>query len=152
MICSITSAQENTSGVLVLTPPIFEGDTLVHTESGMTRLVWDVDAPDSIKETLIYEFQQASDSLFENYYVRYRGPDLATYISGLKDGIYYYRVRALGPDSIPVSQWSGITKVQVDHHSLNLALIFFVVGGVVFVATAGVVIFGTTNNSNQENV
>jgi hypothetical protein len=67
----------------------------------------------------------------------YHGPDRASFISGLNNGTYYYRVKSEDSD------WSKTLVVEVKHHSLRLAMILFAVGGVVFLLTVAVVVEGT---------
>ncbi len=85
----------------------------------------------------IYELQQAADSLFKTSRTIYRGQDLASFISGLKDGNYYYRIR---DTRLPL--WSKPLKITVQHHSMALATWLFCTGFIVFSITSGVIIWG----------
>lgn len=90
-----------------------------------------------------YEIQQSTDPDFERSKIIYNGPDLATFISGLKNGTYYYRVRAKGSD------WSNVITIHVRHHSLQLAFMLFALGGIVFLLTVFVVVKGTLQYSKN---
>ena len=115
-----------------------DADLDLHTErgnisnDGRIKLIW----RSAGKETM-YELQSARDPDFEEYKVIYSGPDRASFVSGLKNGTYYYRVKPV--DGV----WSKVLTVEVKHHSLRLAMALFVVGGIVFVLTVGVVVIGT---------
>lgn len=80
-----------------------------------------------------FELQEAADPGFHSATILYRGPDLATVISGKPDGTWYYRVRASlenrhGP-------WSDPITVSVSHHDLSRAVLFLLLGLCVFAAT-----------------
>lgn len=110
------------------------------TSSGSLKLIWLI--PDSIlslKEH-IFELQQSEDPEFRDVMTRYKGSDLATYISGLRSGNFYYRVRLVDDDL--TSDWSKPIVVTVEHHSLRLAFILFGIGAVVFLSTVAVVVHG----------
>ena len=84
-----------------------------------------------------YVLQQANNPEFLNPQTLYQGPDTATLVSGRSDGSYYYRIRYVEADS-----WSNIKKVDVAHHSLSRAFMFFTLGAIVFIATLVVVVIG----------
>jgi hypothetical protein len=70
----------------------------------------------------------------------YQGTDTASVMTGMPNGSYRYRVRALltgGP-----SPWSQPIGVTVAHHSLTRALGFFTVGLLVFLATLALIVGG----------
>jgi len=82
--------------------------------------------------------EEAGDDAFRDVHVVYRGADEGTVLTGRPEGVYFYRVRAAGaPESEAVRAF-----VQVEHHSFGRALVFFVVGLVVFVSTIGLVVRG----------
>lgn len=82
-----------------------------------------------------YELQESTDEGFQQFKTLYRGPDMATLISGKSDGNYYYRLLTeAGP--------SKTVKVQVTHHSLSRAIAFFILGALVFLATLMVILRG----------
>lgn len=69
------------------------------------------------------------------------GAYLSTALSGREDGVYQYRVRALDADGTP-GPWSAPIELRVNHHPLWLALLFFAIGGLVFLATATLIVAG----------
>ncbi len=115
--------------------------------SGHHRLVWRPEDESISGGTLTFEVQQARDPNFETAKTIYIGPDMASFISGLKDGDYYYRVRTRAEDTM--SAWSEPVHVQVAHQSLQLAFTLFGLGAVVFLATLILVVHGTRNSDDH---
>jgi hypothetical protein len=105
--------------------------------AGFYRLNWETETQSETE----FELQEASTPGFADARTLYRGPDLATVLSGRADGPYYYRVRTTG--AAGVGQWSEPVHVTVEHHSLARAFGFFAAGAVVFLATLGLIVFGT---------
>ena len=136
----------------VLPGPIIDLPAINETSSGRIKIIWTIERDPGELESVIYELEEAGDSLFASSKMKYRGPDLATYVSGLDNGFYYYRVRAFNQTREQYSEWSPTVLVAVQHHSLNLAFTLFTIGGVVFIMTALVVIVGARKHSraNQE--
>lgn len=107
---------------------------------GIVKLEWS----DKITSSPpLYELQVANDVSFANPKSIYSGLDEGTFISGLPDGLYHYRLRSEdGP-------WSNTVTIQVNHHSLQLALILMTLGAVVFLITIAVIVQG---NKNQKTI
>lgn len=105
---------------------------------GHIKLQWEASPADTPR---IFEVQQAADEDFRDESVIYQGPDLGTFISGLKNGTYYFRVRAEGRD------WSNVLRLEVKHHSLSLTFVLLGLGGMVFLCTAGMVIYGARKSA-----
>jgi len=133
-----------------ITPHVkFDLDTVNHTNSGRIKLVWLVDEDILDQNLILFELQQSEDSNFTNAKTRYSGPDLASYISGLPNGSYYYRVRSVSSDGLVAGPWSETISVVVKHHSLKLALVLFGLGGVVFILTVILVLRGVRSVSEE---
>lgn len=134
-----------------LPAPTFDIPLENQTSSGSVKLVWnssyDIDTTRVAQR--IFELQESADSLFVTANTRYKGPDLASYISGLPDGTFYYRVREMRPSGY-ASEWSPVVRVQVEHHSLQLAYTLFGIGGTVFLLTVGVVLLGVRRTSREQ--
>ena len=126
---AIVSAQD-------IPAPVFLNERELSSNSGYLSLNWDYS--DSTDITFVLEASR--DSLFKDADILYEGPDRATFISGLEDGKYFYRLRAF--DGNQYSAWSGVTRVLIKHHSLSFALFLFGVGMLVFAATVGIIIYG----------
>jgi len=126
--------------LLASTPeaPQFEMPAQVNSNSGYIRLEW---SPSS-KDDVVYELEEAPSSEFSTPQRIYEGPDLASFISGLPNGEYYYRVRAVNKSEKTSSAWSDPVHLTVKHHPVSLALTLAALGALVFLLTALVVIKG----------
>ncbi len=116
------------------------------TESGYVQLSWTWDG--DLNSNYSFELQQATSQSFENPELIYEGPDFATFLSGLDNGHYYFRIRAVNGNQSK-SSWSSPAVVEVEHHSLSLALSLFGLGALVFAITVGIVIQGNKNSSQN---
>ena len=85
-----------------------------------------------------FELQESTRPDFSDAAPLYRGPDLATVISGRRDGRRYYRVRAQ-----PQAGWSNTVQVTTAHHPLSRALAFFAAGTLVFALTLAMILYGS---------
>lgn len=122
--------------------PAFTHPLQITTDSGHTRLEWS--SPNSQLEdsTIEFELQKSGSSSFQSPLTIYRGPDTASFVSGLPNGIHYYRVRSVDTNQ-NTSTWSEPVEITVQHHSLQLAFTLFAVGLVVFAATVFVIVKGS---------
>jgi hypothetical protein len=84
------------------------------------------------------ELQESTSPQFTEPRILYAGSDRARVVSGKPDGDWYYRARSVSSGS----SFSNIVKVEVRHHPLGRAVAFFVVGAVVFLATALLIVNG----------
>jgi len=128
--------------------PEFNGPHKVENNAGQIKLVW------SLADTLLYsrlftfELQQSVNASFSNPRTLYKGSDLASFISGLRDGDYYFRVRTV-LDGTSASAWSEPLLLQVHHQSLTLAFTLFGLGAIVFVSTVLLIIIGNRNAQKE---
>ena len=106
--------------------------------AGFFHLRWHAD-----NYTGNWQLQESQDADLQTFKVLYSGPDLARVISGKPDGIYYYRIVT---DTTTTPQMSNIIKVNVAHHSLSNAFIFFAVGGFIFLAILISIFAGNRKN------
>jgi len=119
------------------------------TSAGTISIEWKVGEEQTGDSELLFELQQSQDEDFGTVLILYRGPDLASFISGLPDGDFYYRVRALSPDTLRAGVWSPAARVRVVHHPLSLALTLAGLGGFVFLATVGVIVIGSRRGDGE---
>jgi len=112
--------------------PMLSVDNAVAT-AGYYRLSWRL-AGAAGKPTPDFELQESTDPHFYPAVTLYRGPDLATVLSGRRNGLRYYRVRVI-PGTGAAASWSDILPVETRHHSMARALTFFSLGALVFVLT-----------------
>lgn len=89
----------------------------------------------------VYDIEMARRESFGNPRRVYRGPDEATFLSGLADGTYYFRGRVWLRGE-PVTAWSGPVRAEIEHHPVGRALGLFALGGGVFAATVALILFG----------
>ena len=122
--------------------PAFDMPAENHIAAGYIKLVWKLDGASEGTQRPAFELQESSSHSFESSKTIYEGPDFATYISGLPDGEYYYRVRVKTTPDLPANSWSSAVAVFVEHQSLQLAIWLFVLGGSVFLATVALIIYG----------
>jgi hypothetical protein len=131
-------------------PPVeFDIPAQNQSESGLIKLIWKIPDHPEPPEGIEFELQRSKDTTFGEVRVLYRGPDLASYLSGLKNGKYYFRVRSLAKNGTVEGPWSDFTTVTVEHHSLQLALTLAGLGGFVFLMTVGVVIVGVRRTERE---
>jgi hypothetical protein len=83
---------------------------------------------------LIFEVQSARTMEFDAPVIRYHGPDVVTYLSGLENGDHFFRVRGRQADSDVWGPWSGIVHLESEHHSMAFAWMMFSIGAVMFLA------------------
>lgn len=116
--------------------------------AGYFRLNWQ--SQNAKAEAVTYLLEEAQDAQFSSARTLYAGPDTATLISGRSNGTYFYRVTTHpGADAQTQHiQWSNVAKVEVTHHPLSRAFMFFILGALVFIATAVVIIAG--NKSQRQ--
>jgi hypothetical protein len=112
--------------------------SVVQASDGYIRLSWISDSQNDE-----YELQKSTNPEFVDPISIYKGPDQASFISGLKTGDYYFRVRGKS------EEWSPVLKVTVTHPSLKLALTLSAIGLSVFLITVLVIIRGAVNNTNH---
>ncbi len=85
--------------------------------------------------------QQSDTENFSYSKTIYQGEDTATSMTGLSDGNYYYRVGTKNKSDSTIN-WSKPIRVDVAHHSLSRALLFFAMGASVFIAILVAVYLG----------
>ena len=126
--------------------PQFEMPDEVESSSGYVKLDWS--SPNT--GDILYELESSSSPDFQTSQSIYEGPDLASFISGLANGTYYYRIRAIDTSDNTTSAWSDPVQLTVKHHSIHLAFTLAGIGTFVFLLTAFVVIRGA-NMQEQSN-
>lgn len=98
---------------------------------GVYQISWAVDGP--------AELVESRGPGFEDTRVVYAGTDNATVLTGRSDGRYRYHLRGL----------EGTVDVEVRHHPLSRALVFFTLGAIVFLATVALVVREATEEEND---
>jgi len=118
--------------------PAFEGEARRISENGVAFLKWQATDADH------YEVESSATADFSKPKSVYRGSFNSAHVSGLREGIHYFRVRAAGG---AVSDWSSTVVVDVEHHPWGLVWPLFGLGAAVFAATCVVVLRGARGGS-----
>jgi len=111
---------------------------------GRFKLSW------KLPENSQIELQQASKKAPEEYKTIYQGFDLSTVITGFSNGQYHYRARLIKQTG-QASNWSPVITIDVQHHSLSKALIFFGIGLIVFLSTLLLIVLGNKKHQHGFN-
>lgn len=111
--------------------PVFT-EVTESSNSGQATLVWDFGDAD-----VEFVLEQSRTSDFSAPSLRYRGPDRTTVMSGLGEGVHYFRVR-LSTDN----EWSVPAKVEVDYISQGKLLALLAIGFLVVAMTVVAIVSG----------
>jgi len=103
-----------------------------------------------LPESSKIELQQSRNSDAETYTTIYQGFDLSTVITGFSNGQYHYRARLIKQTG-QASNWSPVITIDVQHHSLSKALIFFGIGLIVFLSTLLLIVLGNKKHQHGFN-
>jgi len=147
LLCGIAVAQPVSENAI----PVFTSPNPAVSDSGYTKLVWSYSNYPVIPEHIEFELQQSTSIDFQNSVLKYKGQDTATYISGLPNGTYFFRIRAIHHNTQQSGEWSEPLTLAVQHHSLYLAFILMAVGAVVFASTVAVIVRGAATTSSQSS-
>ena len=127
-----------------LSPPVFEGENPLLVEEGYFHLRWNDPLPDAKN---LFELEGARSEAFEESHPVYSGEETSIFVSGLRDGDYFYRVRSRYQD--PSSPWSKVQRVQVKHHSLKRAWGLFATGALAFCLILAVIFWGSRERKGK---
>ena len=136
---SASAAEAGQGGpTMRLTAPDWDHDLVLSTPAGYVQLRWNppADAPDRDSVDWVYQLQEGRRAEFSDGDRHYEGHHTSSFVSGLENGDFYFRVRARRPDEDLWSAWSQTLHVEVTHHSHVLALSLMGLGAAVFIATA----------------
>ena len=117
----------------------FSTELEVRSTEGHQPLTWSVAAGD--ETAWEYELQQSRSADFAPTRTIYRGPDRASFVSGLDNGRTWFRVRAVGADG-EAGRWSEPLVVEVSYASQAEVLRLLLLGLVVLAATVAVILVG----------
>lgn len=118
----------------------FKDDLNQTTTTGYCLIKWELPNASQVPAAT-FVLQQSNDPTFKSNKILYEGPDLASFVSGLANGEYYYRVGTKN-ETHQVSDWSTPLHLKVEHHSRRLALALFTTGIIIFFATVAVIVVG----------
>lgn len=132
----VFSLQAKSVSAINMPSPSFITKSYVEISAGYLTLEWT-----SLESEVAYEVQKAEKDTFLDASMIYRGENDKLFISGLKNGKYYYRIRAV-TEGGKTSGWSKPLTLRVTHHSSGRAAILFLLGFLVFTAIVLVIIKG----------
>lgn len=107
-------------------------------DDGTVDLTWIL--PDSA-EAATYELQQSSDERFTVIDPRYAGPNTASVLSGLREGDYHFRVRAVSATG-EAGPWSDTLTLHVEFMDHGTLFALLGTGFVVATLTIGAIVVG----------
>ena len=99
--------------------------------------------PSHKEADIVYKLEQSTHKDFKQSKLIYLGTDTGSYLSGLAEGVYYFRVRAQSKNKKVLGQWSSPLKLTVKYQSMTLAWSLFVIGAIIFLAITFVIIRGS---------
>ncbi|NJK37793.1 MAG: hypothetical protein HC835_18465 [Oscillatoriales cyanobacterium RM2_1_1] len=109
--------------------PRFITEATITSNTGYAQLTWE-------PENGPVELQQALDQEFSNPQTIYQGNNTSLFISGLRNGAYFYRLQATdGTLSPPLT-------LEVQHYPLGQAWMLFALGAGVFAGIVFVILNG----------
>lgn len=119
-------------------------------DDGTVALAWaEEDADDA--GLLIFEARRWSVGSGENEegVLVYEGPDTATFLSGLPEGVYKLKVRARSPEGDYPAWGDDYLSVEVKYIESWLVVVMMSLGLVTFLAIVGAIVFGHRKASGE---
>ncbi|BCX50011.1 conserved hypothetical protein [Haloferula helveola] len=117
-------------------------------DDGTVDLSWSVpgaNAPAEADPALTYLLEQSPDAAFSESKVRYEGPDMASVLTGLREGEYHFRVRAVDSQG-EASPWSEPLVLNVKFMDRGQLTLLLVTGALVATMTVVAIISGFLKN------
>lgn len=120
-------------------PPVaFDQDGPIATSEGHATLTWSATDFDGVVPN--FELEESDVPSFRESRTRYRGPDRASFVSGLPEGTTWFRVRARVDDR--PGPWSEPVEIVVTYASGATLFRLLSLGAIVFLATVVTVAIG----------
>ena len=134
---AVVCCSEGVAGSATFSVPPGGGE--LESVDGVLSLVWESDRDPGGGEggSVEYELQQASDESFADAIVRYRGSDAGSYLTGLAEGDYFFRVRERD------GEWSPTLTASVKFIDRRVLITLLATGFVVSAATIGTILVGS---------
>jgi hypothetical protein len=125
--------------------PRFGETEVVSTNEGHATLSWTLPSRGHLNSNSDFQLQQSRDPGFANHRVRHMGPERSFFVSGLRGGRTYFRVRAV-VDGSPPGPWSDTLVVDVEYPGNRQVVLLLAVGCVVLATTAAAILTGWARN------
>lgn len=130
--------------------PIFSGDQQIGQSLPYLTLSWSLPDAEPVEDrAILFELQMARSPDFTDTVTHYRGPDRASFVSGLAEGDYFFRIRSFYNEG-PASGWTDAKQVTVEYQSLAQAFVLFGIGALVSIATIALVVTGDRRTRREE--
>jgi len=115
------------------------GSKAITSDTGYVTLKWRGADNHSV------ELQQSQDPQFQNAQTQtiYQGANPSYFVSGLKDGVYYFRLRTMEGQDAQI--WSAPLELRVAHHGALKTWGLFALGAVVLLGIFFVIIKGAAD-------
>lgn len=105
-------------------------------------MTWSIDQPDGITFELL---QLGCPSEKQDGFTRYKGPDQKTVITGLTEGVYEFKVRAIDSEG-NAGSWSDPLVLHVEYMGRSQLFFLLVTGAFVAISTIAAIIHGFLKN------
>ena len=95
----------------------------------------------------IIVLEHARSKEFAKPWLRYRGDDQSSVLTGLAEGEHFFRIKEEGEET----SWSKVLPIQVEFVDLTLMYFLLAVGGAVSLLTVGAIIQGSRKTKYLRN-
>jgi len=95
----------------------------------------------------IIVLEHARSKEFAKPWLRYRGDDQSSVLTGLAEGEHFFRIKEEGEET----SWSKVLPVQVEFVDLTLMYFLLAVGSAVSLLTVGAIIYGSRKTKYLRN-
>ena len=95
----------------------------------------------------IIVLEHARSKEFAKPWLRYRGDDQSSVLTGLAEGEHFFRIKEEGEET----SWSKVLPIQVEFVDLTLMYFLLAVGGAVSLLTVGAIIHGSRKTKYLRN-
>ena len=108
-------------------------------DNGAVTLAWEGGSGEAVV------LQQAADPGFSQPVIRYEGADSGSVVTGLPEGVHYFRIGLVGSQ-----EWSEPIRVEVKFFERTTLAILLTIGGVVVIATVGAIVTGAVRSRGEK--
>jgi hypothetical protein len=109
-------------------------------DNGTVTLSWEK------PEELEIKLQQSDSVDFTDHTIRYKGTDPASVITGLPEGVHYFRIA-----DASTSEWSAPLAMRVEFFPRWKVWLILSIGAGVVLATMGIIVIGHFTTKNEED-
>ena len=125
-----------------------EQESPVLAKEGHLRLSWQLKEGEEVASALTFQLERSVQADFRSAVRLETGPDRASYLSGLRQGENYFRVRAVNAEG-EAGPWSAALMVRVEYPSPGRVFPLMAVGAVLLVATVALILTGHARRRDE---